>query len=43
MTELELHKYLLQNFPQENEKCEWKEFKTLKHSIAGKEGDDVIS
>jgi ATP-dependent DNA helicase RecG len=43
MTELELQNYLLQNHPQENEKCEWKEFKSLKHSIAAKEGDDVIS
>ncbi len=43
MTEQELNKYLKDNFPQENERCEWKEFKSLKHSIAGKEGDDVIS
>ncbi len=43
MTEQELHDYLLKNFPQENEKCEWKEYKFLKHSISSREGDDVIS
>ncbi len=43
MTELELQEYLKINYPQENEKCEWKELKFLKHAIAGKEGDDVIS
>ena len=29
MTELELQKYLLAKYPEENEKCEWKEFKKL--------------
>ena len=43
MTEQELEKYLKNNFPRENEKCEWKEFKNLKHSIAGSAGDDIIS
>ncbi len=43
MTEIELHNYLKENFPIENEKCEWKEFKSLKNSIAGNSGDDVIS
>ncbi|TAN01519.1 MAG: AAA family ATPase [Chitinophagaceae bacterium] len=43
MTEQELKFYLKQNFPQENEKCEWKEFKSLKHCVAGSEGDDIIS
>ena len=43
MTEAELHIYLKDNYPQENEKCEWKEFKSLKHQISGREGDDVIS
>ena len=43
MTEEELHNYIKQNFPQENEKCEWKEFKSLKHHVSGREGDDVIS
>jgi ATP-dependent DNA helicase RecG len=43
MTEKELQIYLTNNFPIENEKCEWKEFKSLKNSVAGKEGDDIIS
>lgn len=43
MTEKELHNYLKINYPIENEKCEWKEFKSLKSSISGRAGDDVIS
>jgi ATP-dependent DNA helicase RecG len=43
MTEKELHNYLINNYPSENEKCEWKEFKSLKNSIAGNEGNDIIS
>jgi ATP-dependent DNA helicase RecG len=43
MSENELQNYLINNFPIENEKCEWKEFKSLKNSVAGKEGDDIIS
>ena len=43
MTEKELHNYLKTNYPIENEKCEWKEFKSLKHSISGDSGSDVIS
>lgn len=43
MTEKELQNYLIINFTIENEKCEWKEFKSLKNSVAGKEGDDIVS
>ena len=43
MTEKELHNYLKTNYPIENEKCEWKEFKSLKNSISGDSGSDVIS
>ena len=43
MTELELQQYLLREFPQENTRCEWKEFKNLKNSFCGDEKDDVIS
>jgi len=43
MTEIEIHNYLKKSFPQENEKCEWKEFKNLKHTVSGNEGDDIIS
>lgn len=43
MTEAELEKYVKRNFPIENEACEWKEFKSLKHSFSGTSGNDVIS
>ena len=43
MTELELQRYLLREYPQENVRCEWKEFKNLKNSFCGDEKDDVIS
>ncbi len=43
MTEKELQNYLINNFPIENEKCEWKEFKSLKNFVAGKEGNDIVS
>ena len=43
MTELELQQYLLRAYPQENARCEWKEFKNLKNSFCGDEKNDVIS
>lgn len=43
MTELELQQYLLREYPQENIRCEWKEFKNLKNSFCGDEKNDVIS
>ncbi len=43
MTELELQQYLLREYPQENARCEWKEFKNLKNSFCGDEKYDVIS
>lgn len=43
MTETELKTYIQAHFPIENEACEWKEFKSLKHSFSGKAGDDIIS
>ncbi|SDW07014.1 ATP-binding protein [Flavobacterium degerlachei] len=43
MTEKELQDYLKTNYPLENEKCEWKEFKSLKSAVSGRAGDDVIS
>ena len=39
MTELELQQYLLREYPQENARCEWKEFKNLKNSFCGDEKD----
>jgi ATP-dependent DNA helicase RecG len=43
MTENELQNYLKNKYPRENEKCEWKEFKSLKSAVSGRAGDDVIS
>ena len=43
MTELELQQYLLHKYPQENARCEWKEFKSLKNSFCGDGKNDVIS
>lgn len=43
MTEKELQAYLIKRFPNEDEACDWKEFKSLKNCFNGKEGDDVIS
>ena len=43
MTELELQQYLLREYPQENARCEWKEFKNLKNSFCGDEKNDFIS
>jgi ATP-dependent DNA helicase RecG len=43
MNEKELQQYLLLNYPKEDERCEWKEFKNLKNDFNGKEKDDVIS
>ena len=43
MTEQELQQYLLRDYPQENARCEWKEYKNLKNSFCGDERKDVIS
>ena len=43
MLEQELQQYLSLRYPQENARCEWKEFKNLKNSFCGNEKDDVIS
>lgn len=43
MTEKELQIYLQKRFPNENEACDWKEFKTIKNYFNGRPGDDVIS
>lgn len=43
MTEKELRDYLKITYPLENEKCEWKEFKSLKNSVSGDAGSDIIS
>ena len=43
MTKQELQTYLKTNYPKENESCEWKEFKVLKHSVSGAKSEDIIS
>ena len=43
MTEQKLQQYLLREYPQENARCEWKEYKNLKNSFCGDERKDVIS
>lgn len=43
MTENELRRYIQGLCPKENESCEWKEFKNLKHAVSGAKGDDIIS
>ena len=43
MREAELKLYIQQNFPTENENCEWKEYTNLKNSFCGQEKDDVTS
>lgn len=43
MTEKELREYLHHHYPNENESCEWKEFKSLAHSVSGDKGNDIIS
>jgi len=39
----ELQTYLKAHYPKENEACEWKEFKNLKHSISGAKGEDLAT
>jgi len=43
MTGKELREYLRQQYPIENEACEWKEFKNLTHAVSGDKGNDIIS
>lgn len=43
MTAIELQNHLKAHYPTENESCEWKEFKNLKHSISGGKGEDLAT
>jgi len=43
MDERELQQYLQRLYPVENEGCEWKEFKRLRHAVSGSKGADIIS
>lgn len=43
MIEQEIKEFICQQYPKENESCEWKEYKNLQNTLCGHEGDDVIS
>ena len=43
MTKQEISEYIRIQYPRENEGCDWKEYKNLKNSLYGHEGDDVVS
>lgn len=43
MTAQELQTWLREQFPKEDERYEWKEWRSLKHHVSGQQGDDVIS
>lgn len=39
MKEQEIREYIAVRFPEENESCEWKEYKNLQNSLCGHEAD----
>jgi ATP-dependent DNA helicase RecG len=43
MTATELQAFLKAQFPKENERCEWKEWRSLKSNISGRKGEDLVS
>lgn len=43
MTAAELQAWLKANYPRENERHEWKNWRTLRHHVAGKEREDIAS
>lgn len=43
MKEQELKEFIAKYYSRENESCEWKEFKELKHAVSGKDMNDIIS
>lgn len=43
MTAKELQAWLRAQFPQENERHEWKEWRSLKQNISGRKGEDLVS
>jgi ATP-dependent DNA helicase RecG len=43
MTAAELQAFLKARFPKENERCEWKEWRSLKSYISGRKGEDLVS
>ncbi len=43
MTAVQLQNWLQQNYSVENERCEWKEWRSLKSNISGRKGEDLVS
>ena len=43
MTARELQAFIKAQFPKENERHEWKEWRSLKSNISGRKGDDLVS
>jgi ATP-dependent DNA helicase RecG len=43
MTATQLQTWLREQYPVENERHEWKEWRSLKHHVSGKERNDIIS
>jgi ATP-dependent DNA helicase RecG len=43
MTSSELQAWLREHFPKENERHEWKEWSSLKSSVSGRKGEDLVS
>ena len=43
MTARELQAWLRAEFPKENERYEWKEWRSLKSNISGRKGEDLVS
>lgn len=43
LSEKDLQVFLHQNYGHENAACEWKEYKSLKHTLKGDAGRDLIS
>ena len=43
MTALEIQTFIKAQFTHENERCEWKEWRSLKSNISGRKGEDLVS
>ena len=43
MNAADLHRLLIERFPAENERHEWKGWRSLRHKVSGSKGEDLIS
>jgi predicted HTH transcriptional regulator len=43
VTETQLQAYIRARYPKETGYCEWKEFKSLRHAVTGRKGEDIAS